>query len=512
MKPLSATPSPAGAAPGREDHTPEGNALPNRAGVLVWHRRAKVAAELAGWVKRAGVRALDVHGPSPDLSGAAAECEIAVAGISGERSEAPGIVCGLREFSRRGMTVIGCVDPGPPPPLADRCRYLLAGCACLLERQCAEFGSELAGRVASELRAAGERKEEESALRAEMARHGVVGSSPGLLGAFRALLRAAKFGELPVLITGETGTGKELVARALHALDPARRVGTFVALNAGALNAQLAESELFGHRRGAFTGADRDRPGLFRTAHHGTLFLDEIAELDLAVQAKLLRVLQDGRLYGLGDDREVTVDVRVVAATHRPLEELVQTGAFREDLFHRLSVFRIQLPPLRDRIGDLGALVDHCLARLGERRSGCPVTATAEYLEALGGLHLHGNIRELEGLVRDSALDRTDGRPLTLADLPARALERITARSDSESALGAVSALPPESGESEGESFVRLARSQGWNLATALQHVERQVIESALREANGSQARAARLLGITPRTIYNKLRKHGLAS
>ena len=170
---------------------------------------------------------------------------------------------------------------------------------------------------------------------------------------FRSIIRFSTLSDLPVLIVGETGTGKEGLARALHRLDPKRKEGPFVAVNCGAIAAPLAESEFFGHRRGAFTGADRDRKGLVRSAEGGVLFLDEIGELDAALQAKLLRVLQESRVLGVGEDRDIQVNVRVVAATNRDLDQMGQQSRFRADLFHRLNVLSIRVPPLSERADDL---------------------------------------------------------------------------------------------------------------------------------------------------------------
>ena len=188
---------------------------------------------------------------------------------------------------------------------------------------------------------------------------GIVGESDAIKSAFRQALRVSSFSDLAVLITGESGTGKELMARAIHQLDPKRRRGPFVAINCGAISPGLAESEMFGHSRGAFTGADRDRKGFVRAADGGVLFLDEVGELGSDIQAKLLRVLQDHRVMSVGTDHDVGVDVRVIAATNRNLELMMEQGLFREDLFHRLNMLSVHLPPLRERVADLKPLVDN---------------------------------------------------------------------------------------------------------------------------------------------------------
>ena len=192
------------------------------------------------------------------------------------------------------------------------------------------------------LSAEAKKQEEAQQITSVMRDMGMVGSSTAMMHVFRSVIRFSTLSDLPVLIAGETGTGKEGLARALHRLDPKRRGGPFVAVNCGAIAASLAESEFFGHRRGAFTGADRDRKGLIRSAEGGVLFLDEIGELDAALQAKLLRVLQESRVLGVGEDRDIKVDVRVVAATNRDLDQMGQQSRFRADLFHRLNVLSIK--------------------------------------------------------------------------------------------------------------------------------------------------------------------------
>ena len=223
----------------------------------------------------------------------------------------------------KGYAVLCYADGAADWALGRRCRLLLAGAGHLLDSGGATFGDELRERVTHLINTERERRSEERRVGQQMRGLGIIGDSAGINGVFRLILRVSPLSDLPVLISGETGTGKELVARSIHRLDPRRSDGPFVAVNCGAISAGLAESELFGHRRGAFTGADHDRVGLVRAARGGVLFLDEIGDLDPGLQSKLLRVLQEHRVLTLGEDHEVAVNVRIIAATNRSLEDMV---------------------------------------------------------------------------------------------------------------------------------------------------------------------------------------------
>jgi transcriptional regulator with PAS, ATPase and Fis domain len=268
-----------------------------------------------------------------------------------------------------------------------------------------------------------------------------------------------------------------------------------VAVNCGAISPALAESELFGHRKGAFTGAQGDRKGLVRSAEGGVLFLDEISEMELPLQAKLLRVLQDNRVLGVGDDEEVGVDVRVLAASNRDLEEMVRQQKFRADLFHRVNVLSVRLPSLRERPDDMLPLLRHFLRKHGPERAE-PVGVEREVLDALTQVSLPGNVRELENLVRGALIHKQDDAPLRLSDLPAAVWRQ----------LADVGTTPP----SESIGSVEAPAGRSFNLAGALQVFEKRLIEAALSSAHGNQTETARLLGITPRSVYNKLRKYQL--
>jgi DNA-binding NtrC family response regulator len=311
---------------------------------------------------------------------------------------------------------------------------------------------------------------------------------PELIGhapAMRRLVRtieSLRNNESHVLIQGESGTGKELVARALHAASR-RRDGPFVPVDCGALPESVIESELFGHERGAFTGAV-GAPGLFRMAQGGTLFLDEIGEIPLAMQAKLLRALQYKEVRAVGAAAPVSVDIRVVTATHRDLAAMVETGRFRMDLYYRLHVVRLEIPPLRDRIEDVPLLVQHFLDK--HARRGEPVTVDEDGLERLMSHDWPGNVRELENVI-ESALALARGPRLRAADLPIG-----RGRGASATASRAVGEPAPV------------------GLPLSLEAYERSALERALREAGGNATDAARRLGIGRSTFYRKLGKHGL--
>ena len=306
---------------------------------------------------------------------------------------------------------------------------------------------------------------------------GLVGSSQGIrrLGErIHALARS----HATVLILGETGTGKELVARALHALSP-RAAGPFVPHNFGAIADTLVESELFGHARGSFTGAHQDRVGLFEAAHLGTLFLDEIGDASPSVQSRLLRVIQEGELRRVGDSRSRRVDVRILAATHRDLGTEVSAGRFRADLFYRLHVLTLPVPPLRDRLEDIPLLAAYFLLRLS-RRDRYPICGVRE--EALNALMEHswpGNIRELMG-----------------------ALERACHALDREGWISRRSL-----GESFGSANTSLVRDRAADLKGRTRAYEAELIRSALESHGGNKAHAARSLGLTRQGLWKKMRR-----
>jgi two-component system response regulator HydG len=315
----------------------------------------------------------------------------------------------------------------------------------------------------------------EDALRGRAGLPELVGHSP-VMRALERLVQSLRHNESNVLIQGESGTGKELVARAIHATSP-RCAQAFVPVDCGALPASIIESELFGHERGAFTGAV-GAPGLFRVAHRGTLFLDEVGEIPLAVQAKLLRALQEREVRPVGASESVAVDLRVIAATNRDLAAMVAEGGFRADLYYRLNVVRVEIPPLRSRRQDVVPLAQHFLEK--HRGSHSPVTGVEpEALETLMRCDWPGNVRELENVI-ESALALAPGPRLRVADLP-----RVA---------------PDAAAE----------RSRDAGLPLSLEAYERSALERALAETQGDVSRAARRLGIGRSTLYRKLARYGI--
>jgi two-component system response regulator AtoC len=305
----------------------------------------------------------------------------------------------------------------------------------------------------------------------------IVGGSAPMREVFDLIRKVAPT-RSAVLITGETGTGKELVARAIHA-QSARAGQLFVPVNCAAIPGELLESELFGHVRGAFTGAHADREGKFRSADGGTLFLDEIGDMDPRLQAKLLRAVQEGVIEPVGSNRRVPVDVRVVSSTHRDLESAIRVGEFREDLFYRLNVLRIHLPPLRERRRDVAALARTFLAEFGRELGKPRIGLSDAAVAVLESYSWPGNVRELRNLMERAAVL-----------VPGDVVEEALARS-----------LLPSDDRSWDESF---------DLASAVGAAERKAILRALAETDDDKAAAARLLGIGERTLWTKLKKHGL--
>jgi two-component system response regulator AtoC len=311
---------------------------------------------------------------------------------------------------------------------------------------------------------------------------GLLGDSNAMREVHRLIQKVGEY-RTTVLIQGESGTGKELVARALHARSP-RAEKPFVAINCGAIPEALMESELFGHKRGAFTDAHSDKRGIFQEADGGTLFLDEIGELSLALQVKLLRALQEGVVRPLGAQKDVRVDVRVVAATVRDLQQEVDAGRFREDLFYRLNVLQIAVPPLRDRVEDVGLLIDHFIARTNARLGTAIRGADPAVRKLLVSYHWPGNVRELENLI-ERAVVLAEGAELALADIP----ERFHAAPD---------------------TVARVMQSGDLSIKKASRVIEESLIRRALDKTGGNRTAAARLLEISHRALLYKIKDYGV--
>jgi DNA-binding NtrC family response regulator len=305
---------------------------------------------------------------------------------------------------------------------------------------------------------------------------------------------------IPVLIHGETGTGKELIARTLHRSGP-RKDKPLCSVNCGAIPAQLVESTLFGHEKGAFTGALKAQKGVFESAHGGTLFLDEIGELPLPVQAALLRVLESKTFCRVGSNAEVSVDVRLVAATHKDLEAMCSKGAFRQDLLFRLNAMTVDVPPLRDRPEDVIPLAEHFLAEANQANGTAVADFDPEALRALTGYAWPGNVRELRNVVERAVVIARETRVM-IADLP----ERIQRTPEAPEEI--VQTAPAEAaGADEDAAETELDRR---DYKSKMQEAEARIILAALRDAGNNQTQAARLLGMPRRTLVEKIRLLGL--
>lgn len=325
----------------------------------------------------------------------------------------------------------------------------------------------------------------------------IIGSAPAIQELFRAIGRLSR-SNVTVLITGESGTGKELVAKALHRHSP-RAGKSFVALNTAAIPRELLESELFGHERGAFTGAQTQRRGRFEQAHEGTLVLDEIGDMPAELQTRLLRVLAEGEFFRVGGHLPICVDVRIIAATHQNLEQRVREGRFREDLFHRLNVIRIHVPALRERREDVPLLARHFLNSAARELNIEPKTLRPEAEAYLTGLDWPGNVRQLENTCRWLTV-MASGNEIHLDDLPPELRDSATGPA------------PGNDWETLLRHWVeqRLSRAESPVLNIAVPRFERILIESALRHTGGRRQEAAKLLGWGRNTLTRKIKEHAM--
>ena len=316
----------------------------------------------------------------------------------------------------------------------------------------------------------------------------IVGASPRMRRIYRLITKVAPT-DSTVLIQGESGTGKELIARSIH-LQSRRSSGPFVAVNVGAIPETLVEGELFGHTRGAYTGATQDRAGLIEEADGGTLFLDEIGDMPLSAPVTRLRTLESNEVRRVGENVTRMVDLRVVAATHRDLHEMVRTGRFREDLYYRLRVVQIDVPPLRERREDIGLLASYFLDRVMRAQGKTGMSFSPEAMETLEHYDYPGNVRELENAI-EHAITLSEGPVLTTSDLP------VSLR---------VGRMLPDHATPAGAAGP-LGERDGWSLA----EVERDHIQRVLARHRGNATAAARQLGISRTTLWRKLREYGVA-
>ena len=312
------------------------------------------------------------------------------------------------------------------------------------------------------------------------------------MGMLRDTIAKVARSQAPVYILGESGVGKELVARTIHE-QGARAAGPFVPVNCGAIPAELMESEFFGHKKGSFTGAHADKPGLFQAAHGGTLFLDEVAELPLPMQVKLLRAIQEKSVRPVGASAEVQVDVRILSATHKDLSHLVADGRFRHDLYYRINVIELRVPPLRERTGDLPQLAQAIIQRLAAGQGRAPPSLTGAAQSALAGYAFPGNVRELENIL-ERTLALADGDSIDASDLH---LPQAVARS-------AAAVVPPPAG-----TVLDLDPATG-ALPSYIEQLERAAIQKALEDNRWNKTRTAEQLGITFRALRYKLKKLGM--
>ncbi len=337
---------------------------------------------------------------------------------------------------------------------------------------------------------------------------GLIGDAPRMQLVYELIEKIADT-DSTILITGESGTGKELIAKTIHYNNSTRAGGPFVPLNCAAIPKDLLESELFGHEKGAFTGAVNTRIGRFELAQGGTLFLDEVGELDPSLQVKLLRVLQEREFERVGGVKTIKVDVRILAATNKDLEKATKDGKFREDLFYRLNVIPLHLPPLRSRVEDIVLLTAHFIQEFSRKRKREPFTFSPEAMQCMMKYSWPGNVRELENLIERVTI-LVSGKVVNVSDLPEKfhqlsfkGLEPDTFDPDASSRAAAADSLPAPQGSQE-------IGAGGIDLNEMVQSMERRMIMQALEKAGGVKAAAAQLLGLNRTTLLEKMKKMGI--
>jgi two-component system, NtrC family, response regulator PilR len=339
----------------------------------------------------------------------------------------------------------------------------------------------------------------------------LLGDSPAMVGLRDTIAKVAR-SQAPVHIRGESGTGKELVARTIHA-QGSRAAGPFIPVNCGAIPSELMESEFFGHKKGSFTGAHTDKPGLFQVADGGTLFLDEVAELPLSMQVKLLRAIQEKSIRPVGANAEVPVDVRILSATHKDLDQLVADSKFRHDLFYRINVIELDVPPLRERAGDLPLLSEAILKRLAYAMKRRAPSLSPEAVAALEIYPFPGNVRELENIL-ERALAMADGEIIDARDLRLpNALQASPVVSAAAAPMAGMIGMPPQAPAAPAATDPRATNPRDTStsaLPSYIEEIERNAIQQALQEHRYNKTKTAAALGITFRALRYKLKKLGI--
>src|SRR5437588_848339 len=325
---------------------------------------------------------------------------------------------------------------------------------------------------------------------------GFVTCSPNVISVLRRARKAAEVSDITVLLEGETGTGKQVLADAIHKLDQKRNSASFITVHCSTISEALAESELFGHQRGAFSGAVTERKGLFQAANHGTLLLDDINDLPSHLQPKLLDVIQRGTVRPVGSDREMRVDVRIIAACNQPLEPLVREGRFRADLYHRLNVVKLSLPPLRERGADLAGLI-LAFAQRHQSLYGPIHEVESQLVSLLESRPLMGNVRELENAVQRMLFVKTEGASLGVAD------RMMQSGTESNAAV-------PDLFAEAASAMWKAISQRGIPYETAFQEIEKRVLKAAIDMEGSTRREIAQRLHTSERTLYNKIRSHGL--
>jgi len=383
--------------------------------------------------------------------------------------------------------------------LHQTCQAVVQGVSALIDAKHDDFQQTLAEQIEEALdhyQELQQRKSEQDIL-PHFSNNGLVGNSDALLNVIEQAKQASRISDAPVVIYGQSGTGKQRLAEIIHEMDEKRQSSNFISVNCAAIAGTLAESELFGHKKGAFTGATQDRLGYFRAANGGTILLDEIGELDLVLQPKILRVAQEGKVMPVGSDKEYPVDVRIIASTHRDLKQMVREGTFRLDLYQRLNVIQLTVPSLKQRKEDIPALFQNFLDKYAHYCR-CSITSVdPQVYEVLAQSVDSGNIRELENIVRQILIFKDKGSRIEITDLPRDIIRKTLRGPTGEEQLS----VP--------ETTIDALAYGSKGLAEVVDEYERFMLERLL-ERGVNQTNLAQTLGITRRTLYNKLHKYNL--